>query len=220
MKRFILLSFAFLGWTFYEMSGGSDFDAEAIRTARLEALEVKQASKAEPAPAIVAPAPAVVVDTAPLAPTDVTRVSLNLTTLDQTDVPQAPSPQAADTPQVAELQTAALPDVADTPVPQNVSVVTSSASTPAIIPSLINPNDGVSENLTVATAVSEEDIRTVSGNRVNVRGGPGTDFGIVSKLVRGDAVKIVEDNGDGWVRLEPLDGGPSGWMADFLLVGG
>jgi uncharacterized protein YgiM (DUF1202 family) len=55
---------------------------------------------------------------------------------------------------------------------------------------------------------------------VNVRGGPGTDFGIVTRLVRGDEVEILEDNGDGWVRLRLLGGGTEGWMADFLLTDG
>jgi hypothetical protein len=201
MLRFILLSFGFLGWSFYEMSGGSEFDAEAIRTARLEAAEepaviVQKEIVSTPQPVVLAAAPKVVVDTDPPLDNGVTRVSLNLTTLGD----------------VAEQGDAAI-------VPQNASLVTSSADTPAIIPSLIDPNDGVSGAVSIPTSAAA-DIRTVSGNRVNVRGGPGTDFGIVSRLVRGDAVKIIQDDGNGWVRFEPLDGGAGGWMADFLLTNG
>jgi uncharacterized protein YgiM (DUF1202 family) len=61
------------------------------------------------------------------------------------------------------------------------------------------------------------DIRTVSGNRVNVRGGPSTNFSVVSKLIRGDAVEILEDNGNGWVKMRSVLTGEEGWMADFLL---
>ena len=33
MKRFILLTFGFLGWAFYEMSGGADFQPASARMA-------------------------------------------------------------------------------------------------------------------------------------------------------------------------------------------
>lgn len=54
----------------------------------------------------------------------------------------------------------------------------------------------------------------------NVRGGPGTDYGVVTKLTSGDAVEVLMDNGDGWVKMRPVDGGVEGWMADFLLAAG
>ncbi|MBM1691113.1 SH3 domain-containing protein [Sulfitobacter geojensis] len=201
MLRFIFLSFGFLGWSFYEMSGGSDFDAEAIRAARLAAAEepaviVQKEIVTTPQPVVLAAAPKVVVDTDPPLDNGVTRVSLNLTTL-------------------GDVSSGADREI----VPQNASLVTSSADTPAIIPSLIDPNDGVSNAVSIPTSAAA-DIRTVSGNRVNVRGGPGTDFGVVSRLVRGDEVKIIQDDGNGWVRFEPLDGGTGGWMADFLLTNG
>lgn len=215
MKTFILVSFGFLGLVFYEMSGGSDFDPNAIREQRLAALAAEEAEKAakkaereapEPAPVVVAEAPRVFVDTdPPLKPVDaeVTRVALNLTTLEAIPA-AAPAIEAA----VAEAQGEA--------VPQNVSLVTSSAETPAIIPSLIAPNDGLQESVSQVSLT--EDIRTVSGNRVNVRGGPGTSFGVVGRMVRGDAVIVLEDNGNGWVRFESVDGATDGWVADFLLT--
>jgi len=30
----------------------------------------------------------------------------------------------------------------------------------------------------------------------------------------------LQDPGNGWVKLRPLDGGPEGWMAEFLLTSG
>lgn len=208
MVRFILVSFGFLGWSFYEMSGGSDFDASAIKQARLEASESSPLMNqkkiyVQPEPVVVAAAPKVVVDTDPPLENSVTRVALNLTSLGD----------------VAEAQTTGF--VADDAslVPQNASLVTSSADTPAIIPSLIDPTDGVA-TLQNVSADAGADIRTVTGSRVNVRGGPGTDFGVVSRLVQGDAVKIIQNDGNGWVRFEPLDGGKGGWMAEFLLTSG
>lgn len=215
MKTFVLVSFGFLALAFYELSGGADFDPSEIREQRLAVLAAEEAERAakkakqrapEPAPVVVAEAPKVFVDTdPPLKPldTDVTRVALNLTTFDAVSTASDAIEEA-----VAEAQQEA--------VPQNVSVITSSADTPAIIPSLINPNDGVTAPLSQIGLV--EDIRTVSGNRVNVRQGPGTDFGVVGSIVRGDAVIILEDNGDGWVRFESVDGATNGWVADFLLT--
>ncbi|MGC1503285.1 MAG: SH3 domain-containing protein [Sulfitobacter sp.] len=209
MVRFILVSFGFLGWSFYEMSGGADFDASAITQARLEAAKpapkiVQKKIYTQPELVVLAAATEEVVDTDPPQDSDVTRVSLNLTSLVEPD-------QKASSVFVSQDV-----DV----VPRNTTIVTSSADTPAIIPSLIDPTDGVSNVFEASVGNANDDIRKVTGNRVNVRGGPGTDFGVVSGLVRGDEVKIIQDDGNGWVQFEALDGSTSGWLADFLLSNG
>lgn len=214
MKRFILLTFGFLGWAFYEMSGGADFESASDRMARLSPAVVEEPLPAtEPVAVAQTESTPAFVDTDPPEESSVTRVALNLTTLqDALDSTQAdqPAPQA----EIVNVDP-------ETGVAINAGLSTSSADTPAIIPSLIVPQDsGASTSATTLTSVAGTDIRTVTGNRVNVRGGPGTDFGVVNKLVRGDAVEILEDDGNGWVRMRPLDGGTEGWMADFLLVSG
>lgn len=78
----------------------------------------------------------------------------------------------------------------------------------------------------VSTAVTQEtmsgetasDLREVTGSKVNLRGGPGTTYDVVGRLARGDHVAVIEDDGFGWVQLEVLDTGETGWMADFLLA--
>ena len=216
MKRFILLSFGFLGWVFYEMSGGADFEPASVRMARLNPVDetptvvVAESETQAPTPPVIAVPTSTFVDTDPPLDDTVTRVALNLTSLQEvlseTDVTEPTGDTAAHD---------------DTGVPVNVGVTLSSADTPAIIPSLIAPNEGVVSGETAGLSTSgTADIRTVSANRVNVRGGPGTDFGVVTKLTRGDAVEILQDNGDGWVKMRTLDGGPEGWMADFLLADG
>jgi hypothetical protein len=65
-----------------------------------------------------------------------------------------------------------------------------------------------------------QQIRRVNGDLVNLRAGPGTSNAVVGRLPRGAAVEVLGDNGAGWVRLRPLDGGPEGWIADFLLTRG
>lgn len=190
MKTFILLTFGFLGFAFYEMSGGSEFEPMSVKMARQAPVEVapQQVAQAPQADAVVEPAAEVTtasitkIDTTP----DVTRVSLNLT-----DVASA-----------AEAETV-----------QQATIIDSAETPQIILPSLIATTSGAGEQ-------ADGDIRKVSGNRVNVRGGPSTNFGVVNKLTRGASVRILEDNGDGWVRMQPVDGGESGWMADFLLTSG
>jgi hypothetical protein len=192
MKTFILLTFGFLGFAFYQMSGGAEFESASARLAQTQPTE----KPAEPTTLKViavteTPDPAVTVssitkiDTTPAAP----RVAAAL---------PAPIAPAQDAPQPVEnVTTARIIDSAETPQ--------------IILPSLIASS---------STNTVTGDVRTVSGNRVNVRGGPSTNYGIVSKLTRGETVRILEDNGDGWVRMEPVEGGEAGWMADFLLTAG
>lgn len=218
MKRFILLTFGFLGWAFYEMSGGADFqpasaqmasNADQVLTQENE-ITAKTPSNDTVETAEVIPAVATApVDTTPpgfestAQGDDAERVSVTLTTaLNSGDAGAATG-------------------VSYVPIAQNISA--NGADTPAIIPSLIVPNDSgaaIVEARVETNLSSEADIRSVSGNRVNVRGGPGTEFQVVTKLGRGDSVEIIQDNGDGWVKMRPVDGGPEGWMADFLLSNG
>lgn len=188
MIRFILITFAFLGWSFYEMSGGSEFDPSKARLTNvkedpLKPVQVAQLPKSEPK-------------------ADVTRVSLNLTSVN--DV----------------LGTKAKP--ASKPVVTRVKAVEPEAEPTIILPSLIADVDtpAVQPQPEPTETVLITDVRVVSGSRVNVRGGPGTSFQVVNKLVQGDEVEILEDNGSGWVLLRPVSGGPTGWMADFLLSEG
>jgi hypothetical protein len=217
MRRFILLTFGFLGWAFYEMSGGADFEPASVRMAATAPIEENVVSK-DIVPDAITPKPKAVeervakivtVDTTPpgfdvdvkedtAKAVNVIRASLSLSSVEQ-------AVSAAEAPLANEVML----------VPVNAGSLTSSQDTPAIIPSLITPNDTGTVDV---NSSSSGDIRSVAGNRVNVRGGPGTDFGIVSRLGRGDAVEIITDNGNGWVQMRPIDGGPVGWMADFLLT--
>lgn len=212
MKKFILISFGFLGWAFYEMSGGDEFEPASERLARLapetETSEVQTETPSQRNAFVDTDPPLI-----PLSP-EVTRVSLNLTTLE--DVLERTNP---DEESAAEETTTTTED--DTGVPRNVALVTESGTTPAIIPSLITGNTPIVATEAAGTEPTQGlDLRTVSGNRVNVRGGPGTDYGIVNRLVRGDEVEVLEENGDGWVRMRTVDTGEEGWMADFLLTSG
>lgn len=221
MKRFILLTFGFLGLAFYELSGGADFEpprppvVEASLTEGTVAGDEPQIELARAKPQI---APHTQQGLANIRPIDTTPPGFG-------DTPEPDTAQTNDTGQIDDLVAAvnAAVKAAEAPlanevtlVPVNLNSTTSGQDTPAIIPSLITPDD---TGAVTIEASGFGDIRTVSGNSVNVRGGPGTEYDVVTQLTRGDSVEVINDSGDGWVQLRPLNGGPVGWMADYLLSG-
>ena len=63
---------------------------------------------------------------------------------------------------------------------------------------------------------SNEDIRAVTGNRVNVRTGPSTAFEIVDTLTLGTEVALLQTT-DEWARIRLLATGNTVWVASWLL---
>ena len=61
------------------------------------------------------------------------------------------------------------------------------------------------------------DLRTVAGRRVNMRQGPGTNFGVVDTLDRGTQTEVIAVNDDGWAQVVVTNTGQTGWMAERLL---
>lgn len=64
------------------------------------------------------------------------------------------------------------------------------------------------------------DLRQVSGARVNMRSGPGTDYRVLDTLTRGTSAEIIEMNQNGWARIRVQDTGQIGWMSARLLTNG
>ena len=62
------------------------------------------------------------------------------------------------------------------------------------------------------------DLRVVAGRRVNMRAGPGTNFGVLDTLPGGTDAEVIEINADGWAKIRILDTGQIGWMAERLLT--
>lgn len=214
MKRFILVTFLVLGWVFYEMSGGSEFDAEATRLARVEEPSPVTTSTIAPASATQTSAATQPLTSGQSDVTEaVTRVALNLNSSDAVLEDAIPERvKEAEANKVETIVAAAEGVQSDLPETQIIlpSLIT---DTPVIQPVNFNSDEETQAN-------APSDIRVVTGNRVNVRGGPGTNYSVVNKLVRGDEVIVIGSNGDGWVETRPINGGPDGWMADFLLTGG
>lgn len=207
MARLILVSFAFLAFVFYEMSGGSDFDPEETRLARIDAPIAIEEEALD--------ASVVAQNSQPALPQDVTRVALSLTSVN--DVLR---------PTTLRTTPAKIIPAQETPAPTGVSEEEPVIILPSLVVNraVITPVDFGQEPreqpVAAVRAGDSLDVRSVSGNRVNVRGGPGTNFSVVNQLVRGDQVEILQSPGNGWVQLRPIDGGTVGWMADFLLNDG
>ena len=204
MGRVIIVAFAALGWAFYQLSGGADFDPVETRNSRLDApIDVETI--------------ALLSATEPVE--EVSRIALDLASIEDVLTPaqrgQVGRQESARLTLQVEEQDA--PDTEETARLVLPSLVENAKPAEATVTPVDFSRD--SDDAVARIAVDRE-IRQVTGNRVNVRGGPGTNFSVVNRLVRGDEVEILEDPGNGWVMLRPVGGGPVGWMADFLLSNG
>ncbi|QQA42291.1 SH3 domain-containing protein [Pelagovum pacificum] len=189
MKRFILLTFGFLAWGYWEMSGGSDFVPETRMAATLSTSTPTAASSDEDIPEFVTRA----------------RVS---------PVDDISGPSTAD----------AGDDVVLASAPADAGVETMAEDDG---PKWVSAADAIEDAIVLANSateapprVEEAEMRTVSvaGSRVNMRMGPGTDYSVVTTLNQGTEAEVIESR-NGWARLQVLDSGQTGWMAERLLDG-
>ena len=228
MKRFILLAFGFLALAFFELSGGSDFDPAETRQASLDMRKNLEAERRNSAELRLASLPAVT-----------GRAPLPAAPARQEAEPDGTELDLASFRSVAAPESGSLPTIAPEPVQNPVlspeedeeePPATASLNAPAVIglTATRGLNQDVSGISFAGLSASEsstnvglpDNIRIVSGSRVNLRAGPGTDFDVVDQLNENTRVEILEDSGNGWVQLRPVGGGPTGWIADFLLADG
>lgn len=180
MDKLIIVTFAFMGFAFYQMSGGAEFIP--IAEEKRAALELERVEKEK----LLAEAKAEQLKNAPAPEAKITLASAAITPA------QAPA-ETVDADEVANAIVAALEaDKAETIVEEVAEI-----AQPEVAPF---------------------DIREVTSARVNMRNGPGQKFNVVAKLTNGETVEILQDPGDGWVKLRVQKDGRVGWMADFLLT--
>ncbi|ETX27504.1 hypothetical protein RISW2_13835 [Roseivivax isoporae LMG 25204] len=190
MKRFILLTFAFLFWGYYELSGGNDFVPGADPTA------------------VVAEASEAPVEDAPGQDTEEVVARADTGAI----LTQVAAPAAAGEATAAQGQ--------DEVAPEALGLVLTSRTPPAEDASGSAAAPDATPAAAVAPAEPAEparDLRAISGNVVNMRAGPGTDYAIVTQLVRDDAIEVLRDTGDGWLKIRAVETNRVGWMADFLV---
>ena len=208
MPRYVLLSFLFMGWAFYELSGGSDFvpksksvqetaQAVVIPAAQPGTRAKLEQSRRERAAKTVFPATAKrsVVKLVNDAPVTASAISAD---------------QTASTDKT-ELRLAFL-KLEDDPA-QEVTAVVRNPPTP-VASSEPPPDTAQALVLPVARAA---DLREVIGARVNMRSGPGTSHEVLARLKRGQSVEVLENGGSGWLRLRTLPEDQVGWIAERLV---
>lgn len=218
MKRFILLSFIVLGLGFYELSGGSGFDPDAARLSVIEARQEREVARkaALPGPVYVA-APS-----SPEPQVDETGARANLNLVSFASV--VAEPETDETSAPAALPRANTPEAApEITVERLAAAQDEPLSLAALSPAQERQSNIFAGSSVVASSTNinnEKSLRSVKGTRVNMRSGPGTQYDVVAQLTQSAEVEVLTDTGNGWVELRPLDGGPTGWVAEFLLTGG
>ncbi len=216
MKRFILVSFAFLAVVFYQMSGGANFEPRVETVPLADATKITEAqpvtrplSKHDQVQAvslIARPAvnpPVASVVTAPLAePTPVSFI--------QPDKPvvEVPVAEVQDTPAAPDIRPFAQPLVLAS-LEQGLAGLTSAEPVP-------EPASDP-EPVPVAIVVAPADIREITATRVNMRDGPGTTYPILARLSLGHEVEVLGDSGNGWLRLRTLPEQQAGWISASLV---
>lgn len=193
MTRFMLLTFAFLGWAFYEMSGGSEFEPGWY----IETADAETVAPMETAEAAEDPAPMTEI------------VARAETSTDSFSVIQATAPAKAADP--APVVQASLQTETPEPAPQTQGLRVTTRSTSAPVDS--NVVIGRRQPVT-----ADRDLREVAGSRVNMRNGPGTNFSVVDSLARGARVEVLDEPGNGWLKLRVVSTEEIGWMADYLVT--
>lgn len=118
---------------------------------------------------------------------------------------------AADAAQAATAVPAADPALAAEPVTEPAA----DPEVDAVVDSVLAEETAPVEP---ADAVPATDLRVVSGDRVNLRDGPGRDFTAIDQLAAGTIAEVIETGADGWVRIQIQGTETRGWMSsDFLI---
>lgn len=198
MTRLIVITFAALGWCFYVVSGGPDFEPRGLRSDQPERV----ASVRTPSPTALASAEELVTNVTARTPT--ARVQ--------------PTPVSEDIVEVV-AEAANLGSFSGLSVFDDQSANITLASLEDGVAGLQQITDEVQEDIVATPAIPEpqKDIREVSGTRVNMRDGPGTIYPIVGKATIGQKVEVLSDSGTGWLRLRVLPQQQVGWISSSLI---
>ena len=200
MTRLIVITFAALGWCFYVMSGGPDFEPRGLRAEKIEKpVHIASASTTTVTPAraeelvttVVIRTPPVQTEPNPALEEVVEFVTDDATLASFSGISVFEDQGANFTLASLEDGVAGLRQITDDP---QVEI----AETPAF-------------------PEPEKDIREISGTRVNMRDGPGTIYPIIGKATIGQQVEVLSESGTGWLRLRVLPQQQVGWISASLV---
>jgi len=205
-----MVSFLFLGWTFYEMSGGSDFappdSPPPLKVAKSQTFHEPQVTAAS-----LVPKPLMQPSRQPVLQP---RRNSGLDTL-----PYRPDADPNLRSQVALAQLTAVGDGFKIGLGTLVAPSNAPSLQLASLPGGLAPLANETVTPTVDTQLVEGpiDLRQVTASRVNMRNGPGTIHPVMAQLNRDAAVEVLEDRGTGWLHLRVVEDDRTGWIAASLI---
>lgn len=211
--RFVVVCLLFLGWTFYELSGGTDFVPRGIRPAKPE----PQVAQAGTGPAVARPAPATALVARPaIAPRQPAGPGW-LAGANQARDLDAMKREAAE--RARERRTSLAAGLAMFPAADpgaEVSLASAEGSVASLGDIVARPATPAPVAI-AARPEPEPDIREVTGTRVNMRDGPGTIYPVIQRLAIGQTVEVLGESGTGWLRLRIVEGQQVGWVSASLI---
>lgn len=198
MWRLIVATFAFLGWSFYTLSGGADYQPrEGSRQA--EAIKANTAADLNQVAAISPqqmPQGTDTIDTVSMNRSDLDAAGIGGLPLDKTITPAA----------------SLAPVKSDQPDRWSAKITLAGPAKQEQVAQLIAASAPVQQEVA-------SDIRLITGNSVNFRNGPGTRFGVLGKLTRGTRVEALESFDNGWLRMRVVETQRVGWVSAKLVSG-
>lgn len=200
MWRFVLVSFVALGWSFYVLSGGADYEPVE------NSIQVQsQIERPDPAPA----------------ETRQETMNRQLQTLAQVEaVMNGMEETEAETEELSVTLAATRTD--------GPGIIEAEANRPKAELLTMNISDRSFESqesidAAVASALGDPSVdpsqlRWVKEGMVDLRSGPGLTFDRVAQITKGTEVAVLEDPGHGWLNVRIVDSYETGWLAEWLVT--
>ncbi|WP_299852135.1 SH3 domain-containing protein [uncultured Roseovarius sp.] len=193
MWRFILVSFAFLGWSFYVLSGGADYEP------RVQSIQAR--AKLDDIRPLARPGSILIAETAEPEPVpeDEAVVTRALSSPNDLDLPKTGTFEIT----LASVAPEELSEPSFESDPQKADTLTQ-------VPDL---NEDIADQVETLA-----DLRLVTGTSVNMRDGPSTFYLAIGRLTKGDEIEVLENPGEGWLKIRVARTEQVGWMADWLVT--
>ncbi|MEX0351367.1 MAG: SH3 domain-containing protein [Paracoccaceae bacterium] len=203
--RLVIVSFVFMGFAFYELSGGADFEPRGVRGPKPETVAV---AVAKPAPQTVPiTSAALELVSEPVIEPQPIRVA-------QTETPEPVAQDALA--QLAQVNVIAPSDSLFQTGTQD-TITLASLEDGLLSAQTVTDAQEPEQPLAATLPEPERDIREIIGTRVNMRDGPGTIYPVISRLNIGHQVEVLDSSGTGWLRLRVLPEQQIGWIAASLV---
>lgn len=232
MKSYVLLTFGLLGWTFYTLSDGADYvpkegSRQAVAMEKRAAAEMRMASAIDNQTDSGTSPAADQNDTAGVAMqsiSDELGIAPGMLVINPQSTEAAPQQAvlAATSDNAAAGLTEAGLTEADQP---NARIASLTLAEPAAFAQaagfapVTDASDGTNDAAQEAEFQRLEDLRQITGNRVNMRTGPGTSYGITAQVTRGTEVEVLDGLSTGWLQLRIRESQQIGWVAASLVSG-